>query len=180
MGIERKAEFYDKIYKAGYNTAFYFKLYDRVMKKILKVKNPNILEVGCGSGLLASMIIFDLNIPYIGLDFSEIAISIAKKRGVNCFVGNAYDKVHYDRDYNILLAIEVMEHLSNDLQIIRLAKPKTNFIMTLPYSDDKAHVRFFRKAEEIVGRYSKFFNKFRIDKVVYPKNVFWLITGIKK
>ena len=59
----------------------------------------------------------------------------------------------YAYDYDLVLAVDMLEHVEDDFGIIGQIKKGTPFIFTLPTFDDPAHVRWFRHPEEIYERY---------------------------
>lgn len=75
---EKNADYYDQIYKNGYNTANYNSLYKEVINILANLNNPRVLELGCGLGDLGIKIM-DKGWSYRGFDFSQEAINICKK-----------------------------------------------------------------------------------------------------
>jgi 2-polyprenyl-3-methyl-5-hydroxy-6-metoxy-1,4-benzoquinol methylase len=80
------------------------------------------MEVGCGSGFLAEMVMQNSKVAYRGFDFSEIAIQNAGSRTGHpevFFVGDARDAGCYGFDYDTIICTEVLEHIIADLDVIR-------------------------------------------------------------
>lgn len=172
------SRYYDHIYsisdeyKKDYSSSYYINVYNETCN-ILKHKNiVSLLECGCGCGVFASMIAACLNnITYIGFDFSDVAISMAKKRVPeyifikdNIYTTKIFDTVEYDA----VVCHEVLEHLQDDLCIFKKIKPNTLFIGSVPSFDDVSHVRFFLDESSVIYRYGRLLNIehiFSVDRI---------------
>ena len=155
---EKGAEYYDDIFSRDYNEQTRDFLYNRVFEKLLKLKNPSVLEVGCGTGYLARMII-EKNIPYRGFDFSSEAVKKALKFSPNgnFEVGDAYLRESYfPVDYNVVICMEVLEHV-DDFALLKKLPAGVQFIATVPDFDDIAHVRLYTDPDrDIRQRYAPY------------------------
>lgn len=95
---------------------FFIKLFiKRIIKIIEKFQADNILDVGCGEGI----IIYEISqkIPKIridGLDISSQSIQLAKKLLPDniFFVGDIIKMPFSDNTYDLTIALEVLEHLA--------------------------------------------------------------------
>ena len=80
-------------------------------------KNLNILDIGCGGGLLSEpMSILGANVT--GIDPSEKNIKIAKlhsrKNGLNInYICSSPEKINIKKKYDVILNMEVVEHVEN-------------------------------------------------------------------
>lgn len=80
-----------------------------LVKKYLRVKNPKILDLGCGAGK---------NVEELsqfgevwGVDVSEEAVKFCKKRGIkNVKVGSAYKTGFAKGEFNLVTLLDVLEH----------------------------------------------------------------------
>jgi 2-polyprenyl-3-methyl-5-hydroxy-6-metoxy-1,4-benzoquinol methylase len=109
-----------------------------------KLSPRSILEVGCGSGFLAKMILQEYNGIYSGFDFSAEAIRNANYRTGRpelFFVGDALDSRSYKSDYDTIVCMETLEHVDRDLEIIRLWRDTTWCVCSVPNFDYAGHVR---------------------------------------
>ncbi len=155
---EKDAQYYDDIFSRDYNEQTRDFLYNRVFEKLLTLNNPRVLEVGCGTGYLARMII-EQNIPYRGFDFSSEAVKKALKfspKG-NFKVGDAYLHESYlPTDYNAVICMEVLEHV-DDFALLKNLPAGVHFVATVPDFDDVAHVRLYTDPErDIRQRYARY------------------------
>ena len=102
--------------------------------------------------------LFDNGIShYRGIDFSSIAIDMAKKTNsnyINCFtVENAAKSSIFKCDYNVAVLFEVLEHSEDDLHILESIKDYCTVIFSVPNFDSESHVRWFANGNAILTRY---------------------------
>jgi len=99
------------------------------------VSRPKILDLGCGMGIMAKE---SQNVgDYYGVDASELAVNFCKQRGVkNIRQGDATDIPYPDSQFDIVLLMDVIEHIENDskviTEVIRVLKPSGIVIITAP------------------------------------------------
>jgi SAM-dependent methyltransferase len=133
----------------------------------------NVLEVGCGSGTLARMLIDTLGLQYSGFDIAEEGIS--KARNLNpppakLFVGDATNPSAYQSDYDSVVCVEVLEHIPDDREVIKQWRTGTYCICSVPNFDYPTHVRKFCSEAEVLGRYGDLIH---IDRVVRIRKRIW-------
>ena len=111
---EKTAEYYDRIYADGYSAASYRPVYEAVLDFLQRMRAASVLEVGCGTGELAAQVVA-AGIPYRGFDISPVAVEQVRARGIETVrVGSAYAPDNYrPRDYNVIVALEVFEHIDD-------------------------------------------------------------------
>lgn len=159
---EKDKTYYDelferqKFYNDHYSNVHYYVQWVQVEMILRAFKDRPILEIGCGTGQLAHML-EDLGYTnYSGFDFSEVAIKKAKERtNLPVFVGDALDPKTFERDYDAVVCLEVLEHLVNDHQVLENIKKGTLVILSVPNFDDKSHVRWFRSYYQVRSRFYK-------------------------
>ena len=185
---EKKADYYDQIYKNGYNTSNYNFLYQEVINILSNLDNPRVLELGCGLGDLGKMIM-EKGWQYRGFDFSQEAIKICKDKSPqgNFYQGNVYDNKSFGaEDYNTVIALEVFEHV-DDLSVIENIRPGATVIGSVPNYDDSAHLRLYEDGKaDIVDYYKPYMHVYDIRSAQINNNssgevlTMHLFTGIKK
>ncbi len=160
MGVERGPEYYDEVYgstelyRLHYTESRCYALWGRILKFLSIYPSPRILEIGSGTGQLAHLLWDEGYRNYRGFDFSPEAIRIANGICKQSFwVADAREPKTYACDYDLVLAVDLLEHVEDDFGIIGHIKKGTPFIFTLPTFDDPAHVRWFRHPEEIYEHY---------------------------
>lgn len=177
---EAKSEYYDSVFMDA--------LYDRpweksrlhdIIKELLSAMNGNekVFEIGCGTGQIAEALFREKKCSeYIGFDFSNIAIS--KARRLNKFNSNAWifkadvyqvvDQLDlFFKNSDTIIATEVFEHI-RDLEVLCKVsdyKSGIKLICSLPTFDDFSHLRFFKTDKEIINYYEGIVDIISIKKI---------------
>lgn len=110
----------------------------KVVREILKgLRGGKLLDAGCGrGGFLASMREYGFDV--YGFDFSRVAVEYAKKRfGLEKVIVSSWKGLPSDwRDFNIITALEVLEHLDDPFGFVKKAKeilaPNGWLILSVP------------------------------------------------
>lgn len=185
---EKDSAYYDAIFEKGYNTSGRYFLYTEILKMVEKHRHPRVLEVGCGVGDLGKLIV-EKGYAYRGFDFSEEAIRQCKESCPQGHfrVADAYDRKNYQPfDYNIAVAVEVLEHV-DDIRLIQNIPTGAVLVASVPDFDDAAHLRLYQNPrEDIVKRFSPYLNITEIS-VCPAKNMqtgqsvnIYLFQGVRK
>ena len=149
----------------------YYPLFKRVTKCLADANVRSLVEVGCGAGLLAELIFDATAIAYTGFDFSPIAVKAAgerTKRPESFFVGDARNSASYARDLDSIACCEVLEHIEDDLDVIRLWPAGAYCVCSVPNFDYESHVRYFQNEEEVRARYENLIRIEAIYRVAKP------------
>jgi SAM-dependent methyltransferase len=171
---QRGADFYDRVHTAADSPetpALYKPLFRKVLETLRDCGSRSILEVGCGSGFLAEMILQESGTAYRGFDFSPVAIYNAGRRTGRPELlarADALDPRCYACDYDTIVCTEVLEHIDADLDVIRLWRDGALCVCTVPNFDFDGHVRFFRRSEEVVARYGDLVDIRAVIRVARP------------
>jgi 2-polyprenyl-3-methyl-5-hydroxy-6-metoxy-1,4-benzoquinol methylase len=193
---EYDARFYDQVYRRGGDRQEYFKppeesVYYPAWRELIARLDRNearILELGCGPGQLASLLLRS-GFRYLrGIDFSGEAIALARKAAGeghwDKFVfGDLYDETLYrDVEYNTVICCEVLEHLERDLAVLDLLRPAAKVLYTVPNYASRSHVRHFDDEGQIRSRYGSSLEIRSIQKVAINPygNALFLIDSHKK
>jgi ubiquinone/menaquinone biosynthesis C-methylase UbiE len=104
-----------------------------ILKKYCK-KQPTILDVGCGSGMILEEF-SDIGKMW-GIDFEKEAIDICKEKGLNNVKLGSVEKLPpFKQKFDCILALDVIEHVDEDKalnEIYKALKPKGKLIITVP------------------------------------------------
>lgn len=165
-------EYYDNMYlhtDRTYErpqTSPYYPLFSRVCELVKDGGCGSVLEVGCGSGVLAAMLIA-AGVHYSGFDISPVGIEKARQRNPRgqFMVGDATDPRAYQASYDALVCCEVLEHVEHDLAAIERWRSGSMCICSVPNFDYESHVRFFRSPEQVRERYGGLLDIRRIHRV---------------
>jgi len=167
-------DFYDRMHaeiSQSVSRTRYDGLFRKIVANIRDHGSRAVLEVGCGSGFLAKMILREYDGAYRGFDFSAEAIRNATSRTGRpelFFVGDALDRRSYAGDYDTIVSTEMLEHVDGDLDVIRLWRDGTWCICSVPNFDYAGHVRFFNTADEVAARYGGSIDIEAIVKISRP------------
>ena len=158
---------------------------------------PRILDVGCGTG--ANLLMLSQYGDAEGVDVSEDALAFCRERGLEQVKLGAAEKLPYeDGTFDLVTALDVVEHLDNDLaglrEMRRVLRPGGRVLLFVPtfmflwglQDDVSNHRRRYRLPElrrvlEQAG--------FEIERTTYANITFFLpillarklmrVTGIK-
>ena len=128
--------------------------------KILRKKNLDVLDLGCGTGELTSTLIKKLNFNKIHLlDLSLQMLNIAKKK-INkknvLFDRNDFDSFYQFDDYNMIVSNMALHWSANFLvfieRILNKMRKNTIFIFSIP---DNKSFSFLKKVklEELINEF---------------------------
>lgn len=194
MGQEYGAGFYNQTYsQGGWNGAYrkhysqieYFNSWKIAIDLIKKtdINQPKILDIGCGPGQFAHMLFDHGYENYIGFDFSQQAINMAKSRlpsqGERFFCDDIFLTPLFELDIDIYTCFEVLEHINQDLEVLQRMKKGKYVIASVPNFDSRGHVRYFDKIQDVCNRYESHININHISCVSMGQgNILYMISGI--
>jgi trans-aconitate methyltransferase len=169
---ERPATWYDDIYRSDpeygrhYTQSRYYPLWSVVADRLVRSGAKRILDLGCGPGQFALLLADKGITEYYGLDFSAAAIEAARAV-CPAFQFRAADirrqGVLESLEYDCCLALEFLEHVENDTEILRRLRRGSRFYATVPNFADTAHVRHFTGVAAVEARYGGCFSQYRVD-----------------
>lgn len=182
MGSQQKEQFYneaftnDRNYNVHYTSCNYLSMWRDILKFINK--NDSIIELACGPGQFADLL-YEYGVrKYKGYDFSSRAIEMAYE---NCPEFNFAKKDLFEfipdySDTDLIIILEFLEHVDDDISILKLIPSGKNILFTVPSFDGTAHVRYFNNIDEINQRFIKV-----IDiKELYQFGNHFVCYGVKK
>jgi SAM-dependent methyltransferase len=163
---------FEGVYNLPYQHSAYYPLFKQVLHQVVRNKSRSVLEVGCGTGAFAKMVMDRTNLNYQGFDFSSVAVekAIARTgRGAAFYEGDATSHAPYEgKQYDCVVCTEVLEHIEKDLDAISQWPAGTFCVCSVPNFDADSHVRFFRTEEEVRTRYEKLIDITDIVRVKKP------------
>lgn len=160
---------HDGVFDLPYRHSCYYPMYKIVLSMIRRLGMNSILEVGCGSGAFAHMVLEQTKLQYQGFDFSKVAVDKARERTGHSdlfYVADAMDIANYQGNFQSIVCTEVLEHIPEDLKLIATWPQGIHCVCSVPNFDSPYHVRFFRRIEDIYERYSSLLE---IDQVILQK-----------
>lgn len=191
VGRERGPKWYDESFENNehwrqhYTQSRYYPLWAVISDRITRSGAKSVLDVGCGSGQLASLLRDKGLSHYLGFDFSPSRIEWAKNicPEFDFLVADALEtSLFHTHYYDAVVSTEFLEHVERDIEIIEKVSAGSLFYASVPNFPYKSHVRHFESTEQIHQRYSEYFERFRVD--VFPTGkqgrVFYVLEGIKR
>ncbi|MCK4744785.1 class I SAM-dependent methyltransferase [Candidatus Parcubacteria bacterium] len=178
--------------------AFIKRFIRQIVEIVQSLKISGILDAGCGEGLIIHNILRKIpKVKIDAFDISEQALENAKKilPNNNFFQGDITDIKLPSNDYDLIIALEILEHLENPEAALRELKRATKkyCLISVPWEPffslgnlscgknikrigkDKEHLQFWNK-KEIVGIVEKYFDIISV-KISFPWTI---ILGEKK
>lgn len=176
MGQEVGATVYDELHtddESGVPTekSIYYPLFRRIADEVERRHIGSVLEVGCGTGRLAEMLMARASVQYLGFDFSPVGTRKAVERTGKpnaFFLADALEAASYEGPYEAVVCTEVLEHIDRDLEVIGLWRAGTHCFCTVPNFDYPTHVRHFRHEDEVRERYGRLIEIDMIERVAKP------------
>jgi len=138
--VKHQKQFYEKYWQYRQKTEYIYneKYLPRRFSIITSLvdSGKRILDVGCGEGFLAKLLMEKGN-EVFGIDISEHAVELAKKNGVKALVCDIENEdLPFKESFDVIILSEILEHLISPKEIIEKLKPCLNnggyFIFTFP------------------------------------------------
>jgi 2-polyprenyl-3-methyl-5-hydroxy-6-metoxy-1,4-benzoquinol methylase len=159
-------------YKLPYRHSGYYPLFTRVRHALELGGGSSVLEVGCGTGTFAHLLLDSRpSFGYRGFDLSAVGVESARSRTGRqdlFHVGNAKAPVCYTGTYDSIVCTEVLEHIDDDLGVIRNWSPGAWCVCSVPNFDADDHVRFFVDEKSVSDRYGRLISIEGIVRIKKP------------
>ncbi len=189
-GDEKQAAFYDAHFlqnsnqRVSYIFSLYYPVWTVIVDRICRAKIASVLEIGCGSGQLATFLRDSGLTRYRGIDFSSARIAWARNicPEFEFFENDVFQDMSLESyDYECVLITEFLEHIENDIAVLERIRKNTIVFATIPNFPNRSHVRYFRSRDEVMSRYAPYFSELTIDalRAVDEEKVFYLVQGIR-
>lgn len=188
---EHGPSYYDEAYSTieSYHSPFwqspYYFIWTVIADRIRCRGLRQVLEVGCGPGQLAALLREVSVTEYVGFDFSQVAITIAR----TTLPGTRFERddartsqLYTTWPCDAIVCTEVLEHIDDDLTVVGHFPPGVRCFVTVPSFPYKSHVRFFRSVQEVNDRYGQFFDDITVSAFRMPKNAddrLYLLEGTR-
>lgn len=192
--LEISNSLYNDSYKSGgafgnyhrhYTQSFYYTSWKHAMSYLEPIdRKASILEIACGAGQFAEML-FDCGFQnYMGFDYAEEGIALAKENNPEqkdrFFVADAFQTELLQQKYDLVICFEALEHIQKDLELLHRVLPGTRMLLSVPNFNDPYHVRYFQNEDEVRNRYEKVIRISCISKsMLNDVNCLYYIWGEK-
>lgn len=186
--MEQKSKYYDNIYRDSvkyalpYGLINYFPVWDKASEWVSP--GDSVLDIGCGTGQFAKLLYdkYGYNISYTGVDFSGVAIKMARELSAYPFLWmDAFKCIkNTDKYRNKYIMIEFLEHIDEDIKFMSLIPAGKDIIFSVPNYESKAHVRTFKKQSDIVDRYGDLISISEVFKFNFTEARFITLVKAKR
>jgi SAM-dependent methyltransferase len=178
-GGEKGADWYDRAFEDSegqnvhYTESPYYPIWVVIMDRVRSERPRTILEIACGAGQLARAL-HDSGLidAYKGFDFSPKRIESARMSSpeLSFEVADVFSSnILESSPYEITIATEFLEHIQEDLAVVKRLKPGTRFLGTVPNYPWISHVRHFKSVEEVTERYGSYFDGLDVSPILRKK-----------
>jgi len=144
-----------------------------------------IIELGCSNGNFANLLFKKGINNYLGIDILDKRVLEAKKSypNLNFICCDILKNLYLLKKPSIFVSFQCLEHITEDLEIIKSILPGTIMIFSVPNKPyKKAHVRWF-ELEGWHNRFSPYVNLIEEITFQHPRkenNRAFLFKGVKK
>ncbi|TCO80312.1 tetratricopeptide repeat protein [Plasticicumulans lactativorans] len=173
-----------KKYACPAESSEYAPVWQRIVDALGKRDTRCVIDLGCGPGQFAEFIAAHLpTISYTGLDFSDVAVSRARQRCPQYLFERCELPVADFSElprFDAVVCTEVLEHVEHDREIFASLPVGVYIIASVPNFDAFGHIRFFRNADEVRGRYGSLVDELEIERIsLAGSSVLWLMKGTR-
>lgn len=128
------------IYESTYNGKHAKKLYDYVIENVMKFKCEKVLDVGCGTGTILSILSKNDSIKLAGVDLSESMISVAKEKldeRVELKIGDSEKLPWEENNFDLVICTDSFHHYPEPKRVLsemkRVLEPKGRLLIGDPW-----------------------------------------------
>lgn len=160
MGTEQDASFYNENldrHVAEVWESEWLPLYAVAASRI--APDDAVADIGCGTGRLAKLLQLRGHRTYWGVDFASARIEEASAY-VPEYEFTVADVLDPETTpayakFDAFVVLELLEHLEDDLRLVRAFPPGSRVVASVPTYDAAAHVRWFPTVDDAIARYSR-------------------------
>ena len=131
-----------------------------------------IVDLGCGTGRFAKLVLRELNVPYYGYDFAPAVVEEAARY---CQVGRleVADIREWEHgpdlpDECCYVLLEVLEHLDDDRDALMRIPPGLPVVFSVPNFWSESHVRRFLQPRHVFDCYGDLLDFDAWQSVAFP------------
>lgn len=153
--------------------------YYPIWLKMVSFIRGRVLELGCGVGQGAQLIIRNGKQYIIGIDFSPIAIEKARKRNqnLNFLCKDIMDVDFDDYEYDTVYSSETFEHIKDDYALLRKIQQDKQIILSVPDAHAIGHMRYFESLDDVKLHYKDYISIEDSTQYKLCQMTFFVING---
>jgi SAM-dependent methyltransferase len=187
---EKSADWYDESfesddeYSAHYTRSTYYPSWTVIVDRIRAHGSQSVLEIACGPGQLACALLDSgLISHYVGFDFSPKRVEGARRAcpAYRFEVADAFQTSLFSEErYDTVVSTEFLEHIEDDLGVLKRIRRGTHFVGTVPNYPYVSHVRHFLDVAEVHARYGALIASLSITPIIRDDkgHVLFLMEGV--
>ena len=162
--MEQDCHYYDgifkhsKMFRSEFQKSIYLPGWLKTTEWIGGINS--ILDIGCGTGQYAAFLSTKKKkvFRYHGIDFSEVAISLATQLRLprSSFTFEKKDILTSNIDftaYGVVLMLEFLEHINDDVLFLKRIPIGKRIVLSVPNFSAPSHVRHFSSLSDVINRY---------------------------
>jgi len=187
---EQEAGYYDAVYyesddyKLHYTASRYYAFWCVLVDRMMRAGVDSVLDIGCGPGQFAALLRDKGVSKYCGFDFSEARIDAARAvcPEFQFVVADARTTDLFDTaDYAAAVCTEFLEHVKEDIEILRRIRKGARVYATVPNFPFVSHVRHFESREQVRARYQAELDELQVDPFLANQQgkTLYLLEGIR-
>ena len=183
------AQYYDEIFgntekyiKSGLDSV-YVPVWSAIVEILRKQQLSRIVDLGCGPAQFAEYLKEQINVTYLGVDFSAEAVKMGRMKcpDYDFLKASIFDFDFSKTNHDVLICLEVLEHIPDDIALFKGLPSGSKLIASVPDYDAFGHLRVFPDKASVHARYGDFFEKMIVQNIqTNPRANIWLFTGILK
>jgi len=179
-------EFYDNLNPLVFNGPLFQKRANQITKLLLKRPVKRIFEAASGGSVLAETILTTIPLElYVWTDFCPKFIASAEERlgklKPTCAVqirefdiDKQFQEINWD--YHDTFICVSMEHLANDVELIKSIPAGKRILLSCPNLDAEDHLRVLKNIDDVKERYGEFLDVKEFIKF----DIFTIVDGVRK
>lgn len=162
--------------------------YLKVWEKVASFISPGeyVVDIGCGPGQVMELMLDRGVGRYAGIDLSPVAISEACRRlsqrpdqdKVKLCCEDVFESEPLPKGDKYVM-IEILEHLSNDLSLLRKVPEGKDVVITVPSFLGGSHVRKFDTADQVALRYSQLVSCRSVEALAHGSGQIFVLNGTR-
>jgi len=158
-----------KHYRLHYTQSPYYPVWTVVLDRIKRASLLRVVDVGCGAGQFACLLRDHGIGDYTGIDFSPARVAYARKvcPEYRFLAEDVFaSEILKTEEYDAVVALEFLEHVERDIDFIRLIRPGTTCIFSVPSFGGSTHVRHFESVAQVSQRYGNHLHAVSVDRIL--------------
>lgn len=155
--------------------------YYPIWSKMISFIRGRVLELGCGVGQGAQLIVRSGKHYVAGIDFSPVAIEKARERNpsLNFLCADMMDVNFDDYEYDTVYSSETFEHIKDDYALLGKIPSGKQIVLSVPDAHAIGHMRYFESLDDVRLHYKDHINIEDSTQYKLCQMTFFIINGTR-